>query len=1236
MDLFDDLYKLIETPDVFDELLSKAMSYDHQDSGIKYTGARPQKKIKASAPASVNVNDDSTQVSTPDVKTEPSETKPAVAPSANTIPQNSKTKGPKLVVPKAPVQGTPLKADTHTSTVVDSSLVPVKQTVNTPEGVKQKTFHESSTINTPSVSGFNASASKAPQSTLQTSPFVPQAPWDAKAQYYHNNLRIGDTVGFHGYSDALKNWVPTQSKVVDLNPEGEKVIHVAPTHASTKDNPEAPPVPVHYSEVTHFKRPNPDDPNKKDHFEYDGEYDTPPNDVSDHKPDPHVVPTADEMMNEHTNMLEARKKKIDSAKKLVQPGDFIHYSVPDPETGKIVHLKGIVADDAGGKNNKNATGVNILNQNHELEQIPYHLVSRVGKKIGHRMIPFAFDTKNGRWDISDDNIKSKSSAVNESEPEMSEDEPKVQNDQQQEQGENNPIEEIKGDLTPFANTLKTAGANIEGVENGKVYFTIPNSDKTFKLPVGKVSPEAVDEIIKENTPKKEFGEDDHWVNKLQPNIVKKMSSALASVMQHEGQLPARIIAAKNRLLHPKNDKQYFESYAEISEFLKDPIGFKKDNPPKNVDYFKDEHKLDVNNPNSLNVADKKLTEDSPNISNPFFRNKQESAASQIFDIAKSNGLNDIASKISGVDPSKDNTELLHYYRNYLDNALSKDGKQPTKIDIPSVDQAHLFDNLDELSSKMEDSGLDHPYYTSVIDKLNHLIEKNPNSPSIDKLFGELNNYVHVNGKNDPREQIDTLKSELSSGNFGDIDPEDKEKIDSILSSNLDPQKQMDDAKKILNKYGEYEPDMVEGQNKDLEALNYLNGKLGQPNTPPSSSGKQGQEYYSNGLPKPSPSGGSSNNDTTYAPPGKKWITQFGMPKLVDDTGSVTQNKTSQISPQNSQHAQPKAPNKQSVLDNKRHEIERFSQALEGLANNPKELARHKKEQGNAVIGKYEDQIKEYNQLGEEHSKETGEHFTPMKSIFDQGGEEQDPHSKELHDRLSRQASDAHDSDASYMRTAVLGAQHTIDLHRRHFMQNLDQYNPDVKDDIKAIDGHIGGTIKNETWEPIPEKIATTQTGKRYIQEINNQINRVRNVQKITGISAGDLFKALQSDIESEKVIAKRDFGIAIKKSFGETNSREIASHFNVYLDDIVEITMTSFPNIPVKVRKSITRHFVKCINNDVIKNNSGIELSKSLKHIYSKNSIQAMTDKISLIADDIREVNKPIFYVDNNIEYRRD
>jgi hypothetical protein len=1187
MDSFKELYELIEGPSIFEELLAKSLLSNESDDDLDWASEPlPVAKPKVNVNTGANKNNGTASVTPPAQKT-------------------VKPKTLKIKAPSGGTQGTPLQADTHTSTTVDSSLVPVKQMVNTPEGMKSKTFHkpagDSPQLTIPA-------DKKNPKKLLKKKPasdapptYVSQPEWDDKSQYYHDNLKVGDTVGFNGYSTEHGHQVPVESEVVGLNPDGKKHIQVRPLHKDAKGDPNAEPMNLHYAEVKHFKRANPDDPNKKDHYEYNGEYqkpqiDSPPEAESEKKLSPEDILAKMQKRNE------ILKKKQDGIKKHVAPGDIVEFYKTNPETGKLSLEHGLVHDfattGADGKKPKAPTSIPVQTGD-GFEEVPFDRVNRFGKHIVNRVYMHKYDPDKEDWDIDDEKLKGKAApAVDKPfDPKQNEDM------KEEEKPEVDPklldTAPNKDEVAPYATVFKNAGISMEGVENGKVYFTIPNSSELFNLPINKVSPEAVDEIVQENTPKKKFGEEDHWANKLQPNASKKISSALANVMQYAGSLPARIIAAKNRLLHPKNDSQYFESASEIEKFLKDPMKFGESKPPKNSDYFKKEHNLDVDNPSSIEHAPKRLSEYSPNVTSPFLISQQESAASKIRDLAKENGLFDVASKIKDIDPKKENTDLLHYYKNYIDNAMSKAGKGPSNIKIPSVEQANLFDNMDDLTSKMESLGLDHPYYQGIVDKLNHLIENNPNSSGIDKLFGELNDYVNKNGKNDPRHQIDTLKDDLNGGMMKNIDPEDQEKITKVLKDmgDTDPKGAIKSVQKILSKYGQYEPDFHEGQDRDLESLNYINSKLGggeKNTTEPSYSGVKGHPTsvpVHEGTPKPTQS---------Y----KKPAPQQGLTKH----------------------------------DINKKDFAHSSTSVKNGANQIKLLMKegHPMSQIMMVAGnQYNNNLEDYNRLGAEIAQE----FTPMKSIFDTEDKGDDDSSKELYSQLAKQATDTHSSNTAYMKNAVLGASHSINIYRKHFLQHLDQYNPDVKDNLKAIDEYANNSVKNNSWEPLPEGLATTEMGKKFLQQINNQIDRVRNIHKMTGVPMDSVYKALSSDIESEKTIAKRDFGIAIKKAFGDTNSKEIAEHFNSYLDEIVENTMFAYPNIPVKVRKSITRYFVKCVNSDVIKNNNDIEINKSLKSVYSESSLNSMIKKISMISTDIKSLNKPIFYIDidndHEVEYQK-
>lgn len=148
---------------------------------------------------------------------------------------------------------------------------------------------------------------------------------------------------------------------------------------------------------------------------------------------------------------------------------------------------------------------------------------------------------------------------------------------------------------------------------------------------------------------------------------------------------------------------------------------------------------------------------------------------------------------------------------------------------------------------------------------------------------------------------------------------------------------------------------------------------------------------------------------------------------------------------------------------------------------------------------YLEELERYNKTGQELSEETGEPFEPMQSVFDTKKEASQLASNEQSEELLKQNEEKYGKDFRYMKFSVANSMSIIDGTKKRFMFNFDKYSPDVKDDLTAINDYAGKVVHDDIWEPIPENMAKTDMGRKFLQQINQQIDNIRIKQKITGI-----------------------------------------------------------------------------------------------------------------------------------------
>jgi archaellum component FlaC len=1138
--------------------------------------------------------------------------------------------------------GSPAGAKVKTGTQLDTSKTAVKKVITTPQGTQQKTFHESpmgepAALVVPKAKKatqkpVGAGAGKSLEQPQQNVPHpkggtvavghgsdkIPVVPeFDHKAKWYHDNLKIGDKVHFNAFSDAYGDYRPISSEVTALNPEGAKILHVQHPHKDFKDDPNAPPFPVHYGKILKFERADEKNPHLKHHFEYSGEFDNP--DITSPEgvgPEKKIDPIAHhEHMQKREEII---KHKTDAIKQHLEGGDIVEFWTQDPLSKKISVLFGTAANlkptqpqggvgKAGGKSGASGqVDVNhvAVHTKDGVHEVPLDQVKRFGKYIVNKLHMYSFDPDNLEW-MEDDKSSTgihpadeesamvtpkhiPGDAINTKVPEPS--------TQATSQIPENKIEPFADEPHPAAsplhpkdpkNVIHDAGGFVNHEDEDNIYFTHPDSKELFEIPREQVTPERVAQILgkklvntqeelDQKPAKATFDVTKHWTHHFPAEHVPNVRNMLHTVdtLRAKGTvIPPSILAARHHLLSDDSYENAYRAASQLQKYLKNPDPTKEIKPPTKLQDYQERLGMDPAELNDIGVAKEKLGGTKP--ADYYLQQKQAAAVDTLSKYAEAHNLHDLGVKLGHTDVTKDQRNLIDFYRHFLKQQSEKanpgQATAPLSLQLPTDEHIANARHLNELNEHLHRSKLDIPAYQNKLGQLNDVLQHTPDSPEVAKLFNELHTYAYDRAQNDPHYKAYMLQQNIQDKVADKIDPATMDKINERLEGVergiTNPEVATMQIGNYLQKLGidvnKLMPDQNAGtmmtptQSAKLRLNNLMNSRKfqeGQAETDQQlkkieqgMEGKEGVAPLAGASPKTVKLPNSSGGMMDFSP---KDLTEIsnGIKKRIKDYQEI-----------------------KSMPGADTHDTQAYLKNIAAGIN---------------------DNISRYNHLSEKFA-EMGEQVEPLdvdtsifknpKAVKEEGSL---PSTEQLvHDFQNKIEAD----DKVWLRSAVEAQKNQINVERKHFLNFSRKFSPFVQQDIANIDKMMQQQLDEEKWEPLSEGTAMTPQGKKFLDVMNEYVAKVKRREKIAGMPIEEAYKSLADIISAEKTIVRRDVSLALRKAFyNDYEAPELPTAANLlasYFDDFIDTVMGTYKHIPVPVRKSILRSLLKSLIADVVKDN---------------------------------------------------
>jgi hypothetical protein len=1171
-----------------------------------------------------------------------------------------KTPSPPAIKKKNAIKipsASPAGAKTKTTTQLDSSKIATKQMVTTPQGVQNKTYHEApvgqvANLVVPKDKKTKAVASNTSQKNAiqqevthqphpsggtvtvghpsHTVPVVPE--FDHKAKWYHDRLQPGDKVHFNAWSDAYKDWRPISSEVLALNPDGQKILHVKPTHKDLKDDPEAPPMPVHYGRITHFERNDEKEPGLYHKYSYPGQFENP--DITAPEgalPDKKIDPIIhhQEMMKRE----EAIKQKVEGVKKWVQGGDIIEFYTQDPLTKKIsvkfgtaynlqpTKPSGGVKGGQSGKGGKdqqqeiNHVAVQTADGWHE---VPLDQIKRFGQHHVGKWHFYSFNPDKLEWREDTDAATGAQAGDEEAATVLPTVTPGKANNteipepttQPKPSNINTPVEPFKDEPHPSVpklhpqnptTVISDAGGKVVDEDEDYVYFRHPDAAGVFEIPRDKVTPEVISKMLgkklvskdEELAPKKDMTNviqpAEHWTHKMPEELVAHVRGIVDKIDEYRQKgiaLPPSVLAARHQLLSAKNDKGAYRAAAKLDSFMKNPDPLANIKPPTKLDDYNEE--LGGNAKNIKDVSEAKDILSTVKPADYYLQQKQADVLSHLKDYASFHGLPQIASKLS-VDVTKDNRKLLDFYKHYIQHKAEQENEgsniAPLSANLPSDEHLENSRHLSDLNDYMYEQKLAIPAYQKKMLDLNYLLHENPDHEDVNKKFNDIHSYLYDRGENDPHYQLYLLEQQIEDKYMDKLPPEAAENLKARFQNAeqgiTNPAMELDRTiAQFKNNGMPLEPPKVERDFDAAEAEKNQNNKL-QPYAGPFLS--RTNEYKSridNFIKLRQGLEAQKNAENNLAKVEQELEGGEGSPKLPNSNATVT-------------------------IPNAKGEHERFN--LKAVSSVMKDLKNIEKTYLDlATSGNTDHETKQTIKTLEGGLKSVAEKYNNLAQKFSEIGTPIEPYNMPDLEKLQQKPSEESGlpstskmmldfntkADASakvWLRNAIESQKNQINVERKHFLNAARKFPPYVQADIANLDKYIGAQMDKQEWEPAPESVVTTPQGKKFLDIFNDYIAKVKRREKMAGVPVEEAYKSLSDLISAEKKIVRRDLSLAIRKSFFNDNDAQEIKHLSSllasYFDDFIDTVMNRYSNIPLPVRKSIVRTLLKSMISDVVKDN---------------------------------------------------
>lgn len=1246
--LFEYLYKNANDDDSepFQDLIEKAIDW----SGVTpSSGFKKKKKVNLTPTSSTDQT-------------------PSVSPAEPPTPKKKQPVKPLKI--KQPA-GSPVNAGTHTTIQLDSNTAKVKKVAVTPDGAQNKTYHEGVGGNVkpaklkakpliiPATANPKKKAEEAQNKvtykqhpsgeTVATGHPQGKVPVDIKlddkGKWYHDKLKVGDKVGFNGWSDAFKQWTPVESEVTELNPNGEKLIHVKHLHQDFANDPDAPPMQVHYNKLNHFKRKMDSDPGKWEHYEYPGEYQEPTADDPQEAP-PEKKLSAEEHHQHAVHQAEIVKAKTDSIKKHLEGGDVIEFWMKDPMSNKLTlnigtaHNMATLGGPGGAKKaskmksdgkDGEAPEVNnvIVQTKYGFEDVPLDHVKRFGKYLVDELHMFQFNPETLKWE-RDGKSAQESVPVDPKQqqaapetlpshvphpstldqtpalpvakpatpPAVPQPEqvggagatssvPGVATSSAPEVPQQNVPSTAASDPTQdIAHTIMDAGAKFLGNddEDGSIFFQDPKTGRVHAINKDNFTHDAVLRALgKTPAPSNKDSFSD------QPDAEKDQSQDITQHWTH--QLPEDLVGHVRGLL----DK--IDAHRKKGDVVPPSILIARHNLLNNYDSkkaMKNAAKIEeyLHNPDAL-----------PKVKPPLQREdfqKKFNGATDFNSISLEQAKEKLGSNKPASPMLQQKQQQALDKLNDMANEFKLQGFSGALGQInPDTDNRNLINFYKvKLEDAIKGSKQTHqPFHLDMpsdehIEQEHHLDDLADHMqhnglliPSKQKKLQQLQYFIH-NAPDSP--MVGKLMNELHNYSYetGPNDPHFK------LAT---MEKQIDDLKA-----DKLPPGLLAYLKKDVDDAN--NG-LVNPEEALKNIQKLSDEHgLKLKIPEPVP---YDNSEGSKA----KLDAMVQHRKLVEEQKKIKEEeakaKASQVPNEAPKAATPVDQNAQNQQVNlKVKDAQKTLTRLQTWEKNYNKIIQdlHDSKVSNPDPATQTVLNNMYKTIQEDFGKLQGLQKelggmgidVPMykPNVMPYGSEAgaTDDVLDKVTSNISKLHNDHENRKKQWLENQIGFTHNDIQVLRSHFMSRAMKQLPAVQQDLKNIDSVIGQMLNDQQWKPVDIGQATTPQGKQFLELVNEKIEQLRNREQLAGIPLEEaLGKSLGEIIISQKKLARRDVSLALRKSFyNDKDSPDLQHATNLlssYVDDFIDAIMNTYTNIPVSVRKSITSKLLKSLINDVIKDN---------------------------------------------------
>lgn len=679
-----------------------------------------------------------------------------------------------------------------------------------------------------------------------------------------------------------------------------------------------------------------------------------------------------------------------------------------------------------------------------------------------------------------------------------------------------------------------------------------------------------------------------------PDELKRIPQDVAKIHQmiESGKdVPPEVLEAKEELAEGKN---LAPNAAIVEEFVNTPRAatpLKMEHP--SIEHYQNEFGKTLFDPQTLINAKNSLLPEAPTPLAGFAAEKQRNAISSLKNFVEENkdvpGMANILNRLTVLDSNNDSRKYLEFLGSAAKQAV-EEAKGPTTFHLvlPTDRDIANVKHLDKLADYLHGAGLVTPQTDQKLQILGVLLNEAPGDPKVERLFARLHDLAE-NGSSDPEFRFDYIANELAER--GALEEE---------------------------RLAEASPEMAEAAQK-------LNEILNEPKTT--------SQQYDEALKQIVPLLQKLNIKVDIPPE----IPRRGTAKRVEDQIQASQqvkqifNEQEQIGKQINQLEDEAAKNTLSPAESKQAETLRLARDLKILRDKIRineENMRVLRETGvvdhvrgqnvaesvySSMLSNTTALVDRYNELVDQ-AKEHGinsKHYELFKEEKEKEGEDREG-TRLRHQEFMQKL----DSKLDELRN---NAVKNFEITRRHLLSSSSMYSPEARSDLREVNDLINQHL--QTLAKIDPRVASTVIGRHLIDAFNSYTQRVGEIQEQRNEYANSTtVKSLEETMNAEKVIARRDIALALRKSFYNDKDDESISHaadlLGSYFDDVVDRIFTRFNNLPLEVKKGWSRRTVRSLIKSIVKENAHVVTD--MRHDFTvpldKGVIREMGEEIANIA----------------------